>query len=300
MRILLKKGYQKNLILSIKKKRSFTWKELAKKIDVCEGYLRNELTKEKTTISEGVYKKLCSISGKNLDSFIIKRLDDNWGRSKGGKLRTFREPKLLVKKPSKELAELIGIILGDGNIWQKQGGYYYVRVCGDIVKDRDYLLNYVKPLFEKLFKKKMHSIEHKRCNELFISAGDKDVVYTLKYFGLPSGNKKENDVGIPKWIFKSEEYLKACIRGLIDTDGSICPITGRSYPYIWFTCGINNLRKTFRQAMEKLGFQLSKWNIREGRTPDTYIGNKEQIDKYLRTISFKNKRHLNKLEAPVV
>lgn len=296
MRIKLKKSYQEKLILLAKSKNSFTWSKLASKIRVSINYLANELIKEKRTLGEEVYVKLCKLSESNFDKYIIEKMNDNWGRSKGGKIANFREAKLLIKNPSIELAELIGIILGDGNIWTKNGGYYYLVICGDSENDKDYLLNYVKPLVEDLFNVKMYSRIHKTHKELFIAIGNKDVVFTLNHFGLPSGNKKLNNVGIPNWIFESDEYLKVCIRGLIDTDGSICPITGRNYPYIWFTCNIKNLREDFKRAMNKLGFKTSKWNIRKERGADTYIGSKEHINKYLQTISFKNRRHLDKLK----
>jgi len=296
MRIILKKGYQRKLILLAKAKNNFTWEKLAEKLSIARNYLVNEIAKEKRTLSEKTYNELLKLSQENFDKYIINKINDNWGRVKGGKIANFREPKLLIKNPSIELAELIGIILGDGSIWTRSGGYYYLVICGDSEKDKDYLLNYVKPLFENLFNKKMYSRTHKTNKELFITIGNKDVVHTLNHFGLPSGNKKINNVKIPSWIFKSEEYLKACIRGLIDTDGSVCPITGRDYPYIWFTSNIENLRDTFKMAMEKLGFKTSKWNIRETRGADTYIGNKEHINKYIQTISFKNRKHLDKLK----
>lgn len=301
MRIKLKRGFQRRLILEAKNKNNFNWGGLANKINVTKGYLINELAKEKRTLSEKIYEKLCNLSKNNFDEYIKDKMNDNWGRTKGGKNSgSFRHSRLLIKKPSKELAELIGIILGDGNIWCKKGGYYYVRICGDAEKDRDYLLNYVKPLFKKLFKKDMHLIKHKTHKELFLSIGNKDIVFTLNHFGLPSGNKKKNNVGIPNWILGSNDYIKACVRGLIDTDGSVCSITGRNYPYIWFSCNIKNLRKTFEMAMKKIEFKISKWNIREGRTPDIYIGKKELVKKYIQTISFKNKRHLTKISALVV
>jgi len=297
MRIKLKKRYQRKLILLAKEKGNLNWRKLSKELNLAENYLKNELKKEKRTLSEKSYKKLCKISKVNFDNYIKEKLDNNWGRSKGG--LTFSNPKLLIKNPSEELAELVGIILGDGNIWSKTG-YHYVKICGDSEKDKEYLLAYVKPLFEKLFRQKMHFHYHKKCKELFLSKGSRDIVLTLKYFGLKPGNKKKNNIEIPKWIFKSNKYLRACIRGLIDTDGSLCPITGRDYHYIWFSSNIENLRKSFDLAMKKLGFKTSKWNIRENRTPDVYIGGKEMIKKYTETINFKNKRHLSKLNAPVV
>jgi intein/homing endonuclease len=269
MRIFLKKGYQRKLVLLAKN--NFTWSELSHKISLSQGYLRNALLKEEASLEEKVYKKLCEIADINFDKFIFQKKEDNWGQSKGGNNSgSFREPKLLIEKPSEELAELVGIILGDGNIYCKRG-YYYVRIAGDLKKDKDYLSNYVKPLFEKVFGYKMHFIEQRKYNCLYISIGNKDVVHTLKYFGLKSGDKLKNNVRIPKWVFKSDKYLRACIRGLIDTDGSICPITGRDYPYIWFTSAILNLRRDFSLAMKKLGIKTSRWNLKEGRTPDIYI-----------------------------
>jgi len=297
MRIKLKKGYQKKLIIFVKKKQKLTWKRLSKILKISEGYLKNEIRNEKTTISEEAYRKLCELGKINFNGNIIKKLNNNWGRSKGG--LTYSLPKKLIKNPSEELAELIGIILGDGNLWSKKG-YYYIKICGDSEKDKDYLLNYVKPLFEKLFDKKMNHFFHKNSKELFLSKGSRDIIFTLNNFGLKAGNKKENNQGIPKWIFKSNKYLKRCIRGLIDTDGCLCPITGRNYYYIWFSSIIPKLREDFNKAMTKLNLKNSKWNMGEGRTPETYIGNKKDIQKYIETISFKNQRHLGKLNAPLV
>ena len=162
MRIELKKGKQRELILLAKKSDDYTWKELANELKINKNYLSNEIAKEKRTMSEECYKKLCKLSKINFNRHIKGHLEDNWGRSKGGKNSgSFRTPKLLIKNYSKELAELIGIILGDGNIWCKEG-YYYLRICGDRKKDRDYLLNYVKPLFEMLFKQKMNIKEQKK------------------------------------------------------------------------------------------------------------------------------------------
>ena len=88
-------------------------------------------------------------------------------------------------------------------------------------------------------------------------------MYTLNNFGIKPGNKKQNNVGIPNWIFDSKKYLRACIRGLIDTDGGVCAITGRNYSYIWFNSDIPNLRKTFSEAMQLLEIKLLSIHIRQ-------------------------------------
>lgn len=105
---------------------------------------------------------------------------------------------------------------------------------------------------------------------------------------------------IPSWIFKRKNYLKACIRGLIDTDGSVCPITGRNYSYIWFSSDISNLRRGFDKAVKILNIHTSKWNFLDGHAPEVYIGGKASIERFFKDVGFSNPKHLRKFHAPVV
>ena len=111
-----------------------------------------------------------------------------------------------------------------------------------------------------------------------------------------SRNKKKNNISIPKWIFKDKKYIKACIRGLIDTDGCVVPITGRNYTYIWFKSIIPNLRNSFSKAMNILGYKIAKWSGKE--TPQTYIGKKDLIRKYYKEIGFHNPYHIRRFMMP--
>ena len=76
MRVRLKRGYQKKLILLTKTKKNLTWKKLSKEIGLSEGYLKNELKGEKTTLDEEIYKKLCGLAEVNLKGYIIKKLNE--------------------------------------------------------------------------------------------------------------------------------------------------------------------------------------------------------------------------------
>ncbi len=290
MRIKLKRGYQNKLILKAKESKNFSWKELAKELDCGITYLSFELNNEKRLLSKEIYEKLCKLSSQNYYRFIKDKLDDNWGRAKGGKNST-RNPKLIIEKSSKDLAEFMGVMLGDGNIWTKEGGYYYITIAGNYLKDKDYLESYINPLFRKLFGKVMQVRKNKNDNGMCLKIGDKDIVFTLGYWGFPSGDKKENNVRIPSWIFHNEEYLRACIRGLIDTDGSVCPITGRDYPYIWFSSNIKGIQESFNEAMNTLKFDTSKWSIVKNRAAECYIAKKEHIARFLREVGFSNSKH---------
>ncbi len=257
MQLKLPAGRQAKLIKSAKQRNNLTWKALSELIGYSEGYLKNELQNEKTLISDKTYEKLCRLSGLNFDCLIQKRLDKNWGRSKGGKhsVPKPRAPKLIIDCQSAELAEAIGILIGDGNIWVKPG-YYYLRITFNLDTDRKYALNHVLPLFKKIFGIQLNVYRYPHRRALVLSKADKDLVHTLLHFGLCAGNKKGNNIKIPDWVFESRDYLKACIRGLIDTDGSVCPITGRKYSYIWFSSGIPALRNSFSSAMSDLNIKI--------------------------------------------
>ncbi len=297
-RIKLKRGYQKRLIENAKDKNKLSWKELGKALDISSDYLRIDLKSEKIYLSEKIYNKLCKISELDYKKFILKKLDKNWGRSKGGKLSKPKEKqaKMLAKNYSTEVAEVMGIMLGDGNIWERKG-FYYVRVCGHSTEDRKYLINHVKPLIKKIFNINMQTYKHKTNNELYLTKGSKDFVFTLKNYGLESGDKIKNNKGIPEWVFSSEDYLKACIRGLIDTDGSVTAITNRNYTYIWFTNKNAALRDDFEKAMRILGYKIAKWNL--SGTPETYIGNKKGIRKFYKEIGFNNPKHELRFMMPL-
>tara|TARA_Y100000310_G_C20587798_1_gene766371 strand:+ start:246 stop:1148 length:903 start_codon:yes stop_codon:yes gene_type:complete len=297
-RIKLKKGYQRRLIENAKEKNKISWKELGKLLKISSDYLRLDLRLEKRYISQELYDKLSEISGLNYNRLILERLDKNWGRSKGGKLSKPKEKqaKKLVNNYSIELAEFIGVMLGDGNIWERKG-FYYVRVCGHSIEDKEYLINHIKPLIKKIFNINMQTYIHKTNNELYLTKGSKDFVFTLKNYGLKSGDKIKNNKGIPEWVFSSNNYLKACIRGLIDTDGSVTPITNRNYTYIWFTNKNAALRDDFERAMKILGYKISKWNF--SGTPETYIGNKKGIRKFYKEIGFNNPKHKQRFMMPL-
>lgn len=195
----------------------------------------------------------------------------------------------------KNVAEIIGIMLGDGSIYLKKR-IYQARIGGHIENDKEYLLNYVKPLLEKTFNTRVRIKIHPTAKELFLCIDRKDTVLKLIELGLKPGNKKKNNVGIPDWVFTDKELIKSCIRGLVDTDGCVYPKTLK-HPSasIWFTTTIPKLQEDFSNAIRLLGFHLSKWvdrtNMWGENRKDTCIGRRDEALKYFREIGFSNKYH---------
>jgi hypothetical protein len=195
-RIKLKEGVQRKLIETAKEKSKLDWKNLGKLIGVSGSYIKYELLNEYNLLSERAYTCLCALAQKKYESYILKRLDSNWGAIKGGKnplCHVPKKPKLLVKSYSKELAEIIGIMLGDGNSWSKPG-YYYVRVAGNIQNDHEYLVKYVSQLFRAVLSTEMQILYYPKVGEIFLQKGSKDLVFTLEKYGFPPGDKIKNKV----------------------------------------------------------------------------------------------------------
>ncbi len=102
---------------------------------------------------------------------------------------------------SDELAEFIGIMLGDGNIFiDLQTSNYQARIFGNKYRDRDYIVNYVAPLINKLFDVDP-KIKEGGLNEIILTANNKLLVEKLVHLGLKPGSKLKSDIGIPSWIF---------------------------------------------------------------------------------------------------
>ena len=134
-----------------------------------------------------------------------------------------RTPEL---KKSRKTAEFIGILLGDGNIrdfHEKSEGKHICNYRVKVILNREekLMIKKVKRLFREITEKEPSIYKSKDSKATSIYVYSKDIVEDLKKLGLESGDKVENQIGVPKWIKEDEEFAKQCLRGLIDTDGTI-------------------------------------------------------------------------------
>jgi len=125
---------------------------------------------------------------------------------------------IIPREITKELAELCGIIAGDGHItYYKKNGDYKVEISGNH-KELEYF-NYIKDLFIQLFNK-VPTIRFEE-DELRLYLSSKKIVEKLISLGLPAGKKKYT-IRIPVWALSDKVLGTDFLRGLADTDFSIC------------------------------------------------------------------------------
>lgn len=200
-----------------------------------------------------------------------------------------------MKKPcfNEELAEFIGIILGDGHIENSEiNKNYNIDIAGHLVDDYAYITNHVTSIIYNLFNLKPKYKILRNSNCLYVRLQGKKTFKFMVKKGLKPGNKKKNNQGIPSWIFTNDQLLKSCIRGLFDTDGSVylCG-NGSLFPRIGLDCSIPRLREDISKALQKLGYRpFQKWVLNK----KIAIYRKEDVVKYINDIGFKNPKHLKR------
>ena len=209
-----------------------------------------------------------------------------------------------------ELAEIVGIILGDGHLeYNKKYSnnvIYLVQVSGSSSEDIEYYKNEINPLFYKLFNTKFN-IFFRRNDELDVRLYSKAITTFIKNLGVKSGRKVDNN-GIPDIILNSnDEIKKSFLRGVFDTEGSITfkkdYFKKHSKPIISLAMKSADFVLQLRRLLEELDFvpifyKEEYLDNRSGKITVRYrieLAGKKNLKKYLEIIGFRNPRHLTKI-----
>ena len=114
--------------------------------------------------------------------------------------------------PSDKLAYLIGVMCGDGCLYQGPRTIQLTISCD--IRYPDLIETYSALIFELLGRKAII-----RWHEAYaeVRVNSKSIAEILN---LPTGAKAQ-DYPIPEWIWKQDSYMRFWVRGLIETDGNI-------------------------------------------------------------------------------
>ena len=198
-----------------------------------------------------------------------------------------------------DLAEFVGIMLGDGNIYSKNHSHQ-VRIAGHGVDDYEYLGKYVNRLIKDLFNISSSVAHTSGTNTMYLKAGGKNLILFLKSIGLHPGNKLTNGSRIPHWIYNNNTYLRACLRGLFDTDGSVYELLPH-WPGLFqinFTNRNDILISQVKKGLERLGLHPSRihnQHITSSKAKRLVITRKRDIKKFYKEIGSSNSKHLIKV-----
>ena len=122
------------------------------------------------------------------------------------------KPRIItIPQKSEKLAELVRILLGDGSICKTN---YEIQITSHSIHEKLYQ-DYIEILLSDLFGVKGRRIVFKNVNTTYIRVNSIRLLEFLESIEMPIGTKEKK---IPAWIFENEEWVKACVRGLIDSD----------------------------------------------------------------------------------
>src|SRR5262249_20956740 len=128
---------------------------------------------------------------------------------------------------------------------------------------------------------------------LYIVITARNLVEFLGSRGLPPGNKMMRQADLPDWIKARSELARACVRGLIDTDGSIYvhrhQVNGREYRNIGlcFTSYSRPLLRSVYSTLSDIGL-APKCDERHGRVS---LYSADGVARYLEVVGTSNPKH---------
>lgn len=174
------------------------------------------------------------------------------------------------------LAELIGIVLGDGNLYKHPRTENLRIICDS--RDTGYIRHIVN-LVEKIFFKKPSVIKRKNENATVVSLYQCKISARLK---LGVGNKIKNNVGIPSWITSDKRFMLMCLKGLFETDGCFVEDKGNYTQIIEFKNNCRRLRDDVYAILLKFGF-----NPQQGSNY-VRLARKNEVYRFKELIEFRN------------
>lgn len=322
-RVVFKKGEQRTYLTAVKEVLGGRWKTLAVRCGVHPRTIR-DWQHEKYLMSYQALTLLQKVSGVTCPA-ILELRSEYWSTGKAGRVGARRRQErhgnlgtaegrrrgglttceqfsrstvptgfrlrreILKPMRSPRLAEFVGIVLGDGGI-----ANYQVTVTLNAVTDKSYA-DFVAREIGQLFG--LTPSRYTRGNACVIVVSSVELVEFLRRTGLVRGNKVEHQVDLPAWVLKEPRYLKASLRGLIDTDGSVYSSThrvkGTSYHHasMCFRNYSNPLVETVHRILAALGYHPTR-----GRNC-VYLYRQRDIQKYFNEVGTHNSKHLNRYQS---
>ena len=199
-------------------------------------------------------------------------------------------------KISSELAELIGVILGDGYIHKTSDA---IVITGSL-EDEIYYRNYLRPLIQNLFSTSGSIYFQREKGACYLSISSKNAMQKILDIGFKRGKKGK----IPNAVKKKDLYPHI-LRGLLDTDGCIkFSKQARKvyyYPRIQFALMPSEITDFISLMLDKLNYNYGKWTEDNSRGFQTdskivyfHISGKDNFEKWMKQIGTNNPVHITK------
>jgi DNA-binding transcriptional regulator WhiA len=179
------------------------------------------------------------------------------------------------------LAYIIGVSLGDGNLSNPNGRTIRLRITCDnkYPEIKREIIESLQTLLPNNRVSLVSSDKDTYCNISVYSNKLKDMIP----WSVGKGSKFEQQATVPDWIKADEKLTCHCLRGLIQTDGSI--YLDRGYRMINFTNNIQPLAHDVKNMMEALGYKPKLYKAKQKSIHHKYtVRLSKQVDDFIRHI----------------
>ncbi|HLD97960.1 MAG TPA: LAGLIDADG family homing endonuclease [Candidatus Nanoarchaeia archaeon] len=203
-------------------------------------------------------------------------------------------------RKEKQIAEFIGVMLGDGSIgiYNTKAGnkikkQYVVKVTLDS-RNKKYI-RYVSNLMKDVLNVEPKICLKKNENTADIRTFRRDKFeYITKTIGLKI-SPKWNSMEIPKNYMKEKLY-PFILRGLFDTDGSVTIFNnnGIIYPRIEIKICPSPAQQQFLEIIKKLNFNYTVQNLDKGEIR-VRISGKNELNKWFTIVGSSNDNYLERM-----
>lgn len=199
--------------------------------------------------------------------------------------KTIRTP-----EKSEELAELLGILMGDGHLDK-----YQIEFVTNSVTDREHAF-YVADLLGRLFGVKTRIWDRKDQRAISVVASSVALNEFVAQLGMPCGNKIAGGLSVPSWILERKSFSKAFVRGVFDTDGCIF-LDKHFIRQKWYynmgwtiTSNADTFISGLLELLKNLGFSPTNRVTQNA----IFMRRKHDIERYFSEIGTSNPKHLKR------
>jgi len=181
----------------------------------------------------------------------------------------------------------VGVALGDGNLSRPNGRATRLRITCDAKYQA--ISNDIQKALRELFPDNRVSVVPRTETYFDISVYSNNLNQWMPW-KVGMGSKKIQRAAVPEWIKSSEEYVRKCLKGLIQTDG--CIYTDRGYKMIMFTNNSEALARSTFELFCLLGFNPTFNGHRNGHLNkyDVRLARKAEVSRALRILKLEKTR----------
>src|SRR3989344_1185583 len=196
---------------------------------------------------------------------------------------------ILKPRLSENLAELTGILLGDGGITFNQ-----LQITLDKTRDKLYA-GHVASLIYKIFSE--YPKIYFRDTVCVITLSGIEYVELFVRIGLKTGNKVRQQVRVPNWVNRYKKWKDATLRGLVDTDGCIYihkhQVGGNQYEHIGLTFTNHSIpiASWVTSMLDSIGL-----NPKQPNPQHVYAYGTSSVARYLKIVGTNNPKHQTKYD----